>query len=278
MISSAGLSQPKGIPILMYHALVEGGRTGTIGGSEDPVYTIEKVQFEAHIRQLITLGFETVLLRDVVAWLSGKGVLPPKSVMITFDDGHVSNLTLAFPILEKYKYHAEFFLTTNYVGKPGYLERKQIKELRMGEMGIGSHTVSHPMLDELTPCRIREELGDSKKFLEDLLGEEVIGLSVPGGRINSTVPAIARDAGYRTILTSKSGVNEIGQDLYSLKRITVRRSTLLSDALMQRGYDRIGNRIVQEIFDGGKKLLGNKRYTRIRNAVLQSRWGLRGKP
>ncbi|MHB1459389.1 MAG: polysaccharide deacetylase family protein [Armatimonadota bacterium] len=270
MTSLAGLSQPKGIPILMYHALVEGERTGGIGSSEDPVYSIEKEQFEAHIRQLTAKGYESILLRDVITRISGKGILPPKSVMITFDDGHVSNLTLAIPILEKHKCHAEFFITTGYVGKPGYLDRKQIKSLQKAGMGIGSHTVSHPMLDELEPSRIQEELGDSKKFLEELLGEEVIGLSVPGGRINSTVRAIAHDAGYRTILTSKSGVNGRGQDLFNLKRIPVRRSTLLSGALLQQGYDGIGSRIIQGIFDGGKALLGNQRYECLRNRLVRS--------
>ena len=269
MTSSVKLRQPNGVPILMYHALMEGERHGNVGGYEDPVYTIGKDRFEEHMRELAALGYETVLLRDVIAWFLGEGVLPTKSVMITFDDGHVSNLTMAIPILAKYKYYAEFFITTGYVGKPGYLDSEQIQAIRKAGMGIGSHTVSHPMLDALEVRDIEKELRISKDFLEDLLGEEVIGLSVPGGRVKSTVRSIACETGYCTVLTSRSGINRIGQDLFNMKRIPVRRSTLFSEALVLRGYDRIGARVIQEILDGGKVLLGNRRYARIRNWFVQ---------
>jgi len=266
-------SDIKGVPILMYHALVQGSGAGDIAGPEDPVYAIGDDRFEEHVRHLKILGYETISLRKFLDWLLGNELMSPKSIMITFDDGHVSNLTLAVPILAKYNFCAEFFITTGCVGRPKYLDRKQIQALREAGMGVGSHTVSHPMLDNLGEEGIRNELKESKDFLEDLLGEEVIGVSIPGGRTNSDVRSIAFDCGYRAVLTSTLGVNGRRQDPFDIKRIPVRRWTILSQALLERGHDGIITRVLQDICDAGKVLLGNQCYERLRNRLVNSALG-----
>jgi peptidoglycan/xylan/chitin deacetylase (PgdA/CDA1 family) len=123
---------------------------------------------------------------------------------LTFDDGGVSYYTLIADRLESHGWRGSCFVSTDFVGRTGFLTAEQIRDLDARGHTIGSHTASHPpRFSTLTPARMRVEWGDSRKRLEDIVGHAVTVASVPGGYFSSDVAAAAADAGIRTLFTSE---------------------------------------------------------------------------
>lgn len=126
---------------------------------------------------------------------------PETEVEFTFDDGGVSFLTLATPILEKYGLRGTFFISTAYLNTPLFLTTEQVAELVKRGHRIGSHSHTHPVLTELGEERIAEEWHKSVGILKDYASSETIA-SIPNGNGDKTVMQKAAEAGIRKLYTS----------------------------------------------------------------------------
>lgn len=91
---------------------------------------------------------------------------------------------------------------------------------------IGSHTVTHRMLDHLTPQEIREELFESKAKIEAETGRKIDFLSYPGNSYNTTALNLAREAGYRAAFAVDHDLTHFSQNRFALKRIHVQDEAL----------------------------------------------------
>ena len=156
----------------------------------------------------------------VIAEDNKKCKIDTKYYSITFDDGAKSDYTIAFKILKKYNLRASFYIITSRIDSEGYLSKEEIIEMHKSGMKIGSHTHTHAKLSLITEDMIYQELNESKKILEDILGEAITSISVPGGFYNNKVVTIAKQIGYETILTSDFGFNSPNETV--LKRNTVK--------------------------------------------------------
>ena len=122
------------------------------------------------------------------------------AITTSWDDGHPLDLRLA-TLLAKYGLKGTFYVPTKYSEWP-LMTKEQVVELdRMG-MEIGSHTVNHSVLPELTDTDARRELVESRNTLEDLLGKPVPAFCFPKGRFNSRTVALARESGYKLARTT----------------------------------------------------------------------------
>jgi peptidoglycan/xylan/chitin deacetylase (PgdA/CDA1 family) len=194
-ISGALENSYMGITVLMYHAVSK--------AKESNKYTLEEKDFQSHIEFLCTNNYKCILVDEYYQYLLNPSLkIPEKSVVITFDDGHESNYTIAFPLFKKYNFKATFFITTDWIGKHGYMTSKQLKKLKEEGMSVQSHAKTHFFLDEMSIDNIYEELEQSKKVLENILGEKVTFFSFPGGRYNSNVIKFAKEIGYLAFFSS----------------------------------------------------------------------------
>ncbi len=96
----------------------------------------------------------------------------------------------------------EFFLTTNQIGKPGFLNWPESQEMQRAGMSFQSHGADHLDLRRLAPEDLRSQLELSKKTLEDRLGALVDFLAVPYGLFNQRVLDTARAVGYGGVCSS----------------------------------------------------------------------------
>ena len=137
-------------------------------------------------------------------------------ISITFDDAFAGLLDNALPLMRELKIPATVFAVADNLGRrprwpmaPGHPERAEItmtaeQLMRVTNDGwcrIGSHTLTHADLAQLSPQRAEEELIQSKKVLESLLDNTIEDLALPHGSYNDRILAIAQAAGYKRIFT-----------------------------------------------------------------------------
>ncbi len=214
------------IPILMYHKVNPDPRTGGLGLRVPP----EK--FARQMEYLASHGFHTVSLTDVVDHFQSGKPLPPRPVVITFDDGYLDNYTYAFPILKKYGFTATVFVVAHTVGKTNIFDAgrqpvnkmagwRELKEMADYGITIGSHTLDHPNLTRLSLAEARHQIKESKALLEAHLGRPVEVFSYPYGKYNHELARVVRESGYRAAVTTGQGLAGSRDDPFTLKRVRV---------------------------------------------------------
>jgi peptidoglycan/xylan/chitin deacetylase (PgdA/CDA1 family) len=114
------------------------------------------------------------------------------------------------------------------------MDRGQLWEWLAAGHLIGSHTLSHARLTEVTPAQAREEINASKKKLEDLLGRPVVHFCYPYGACNERVRDLVIEAGYRSACTTKFGLNGAATGPFELHRIQARYRSWGLRTLQQR--------------------------------------------
>jgi peptidoglycan/xylan/chitin deacetylase (PgdA/CDA1 family) len=202
-----------GVPILAYHQV----------STEPEVYSIDPDKFEEQMHYLSNNGYTAISLAELFAANSGGQPLPPKPVIITFDDGYTDNYQTALPIMEKYGMKGTVFVIAGQVGQPGYMTWDQIKFMQAKGIEIGSHTYSHIALTDIGQPQLVDELGRSKQVLETNLAKPVNFLAYPYGQYNPSTIAAVKQAGYIGACSGLPGLGTIKDDAYQLKRVNIPR-------------------------------------------------------
>lgn len=196
-----------------------------------------------------------------------------RSLVITFDDGHESNLHWAAPILETMELRGHFFLPTTWIGqRKHFMDWNGVRRLASHGHTIGSHSATHAFLTSCNASQMHEELAGSRLTLEDQLGYEVSSISMPGGRWNEDVLRACAVAGYKTVYTSEPGYFRpafVSGDLRMptvIGRFAVQRRASLSAI---KGYSDgtwLTTKRLQTLYQvrgGIRRLLGDRTYQRL---------------
>jgi peptidoglycan/xylan/chitin deacetylase (PgdA/CDA1 family) len=251
------------LPVLMYHGLHSGPEDP---GVYDAVYSVEPRDFIAHLDWLAENGYGTTRLRDLDSPDDSR-----RRTVITFDDGDISNLQVALPALLERRMVAEFFVTADFVGRPGRLAPQDLRTLADAGMSVQAHGCSHRYLDDLSLAEVEEELSLSKYRLESILDEPVTALALPGGRGGERERALALGMGYVDVLGSVPGRNRQWSRGQYLQRLPVTRGLSLTDfanMVSGRGVLPLTMQARFHVLAWTKRLLGNRRYEHLRTWML----------
>ncbi len=124
-------------------------------------------------------------------------------ILFTFDDGGISNLKSA-QILEEFGLKGMYFITTKRIGTKGFLAKEDILNLHNSGHIIGSHSHTHPMIfRSLNYEKMVEEWKTSKQILEEIIDEEILYASVPGGDSDLKTYQSASEAGISFVFDSE---------------------------------------------------------------------------
>jgi peptidoglycan/xylan/chitin deacetylase (PgdA/CDA1 family) len=253
-----------GVVFLMYHELEMPGRTLF---QTEPGYVRYILRADAFRLQMETLkseGWRGISVGEAVR------SFPPKTVAITFDDGCETDLITAAPLLCELGFGATFYITTGWAGHTGFLSHSQIRELASLGFEIGSHSMNHLYLSDLDDAGLHREIAESKTQIEQVLGKPIEHFSCPGGRYDSRVAEIARNAGYCTVSTSDTFVNTASTDHFALGRIAIMRNTSLGEfRKLSQGRGLWRSRFEVRLRTAAKTMLGNTTYDRLRERVLR---------
>ena len=222
----------EGFPILCYHKP-------------------EPVPAGARIKGLyLEPGFFRQQIRELAK--AGVTFLPPglpqrtQALAITFDDGFVSNLEAAVPVMREFGCRAINYLVADRIGKTSdweaadggeahpLMDEPQIRDWMAAGNWVGAHTCTHPRLSRISRERAREEIVSGKKKLEDRFGVPIEHFAYPFGDYDEVVMGIVREAGFKTACTMERGVNAADSDPFRLKRWTARYPTRTLKSLMEK--------------------------------------------
>ena len=181
--------------------------------------------FKKQLAYLRQHGWRPVSLKDYLADQQGKLTLPAKSVAITFDDGFQNFFSFARPLLKEYGYTATVFLVTDKINSNDrdFLSWEEILRLKEEGFSFGAHTRSHAVLTSLPLEQVKQEIEESKKIIEEKLGETVEFFSYPYGGFDSDIQTTVREAGFLGAVITPSGPGP-KEGPFSLKRIGVNRN------------------------------------------------------
>jgi peptidoglycan/xylan/chitin deacetylase (PgdA/CDA1 family) len=163
------------------------------------VYTLDRGAFREHLAAIRSSRGRTI---GLVGTPGNNGSETP--IFLTFDDGYLSSYTIVADELERYNWRGHFFIPTDWIGRAGYMDADQIRELRRRGHLIGSHSCSHPeRMSALPMADLLWEWARSCAILESILGEAVNTASVPNGYHSRAVTTAASAAGIRILFTSE---------------------------------------------------------------------------
>lgn len=187
---------------LLYHDVVESGGSSSSGlnipGAAQ--YKLECSAFERHLAAIARAPrSRPVTLTDLTQLDAGT-----RPILLTFDDGGVSAYERTADMLEARGWRGHFFVITDCIGSPGFLDARQIRALRRRGHVIGSHSCSHPVpITACAPAQLEHEWRESIRVLAEILGEPVDTASVPGGYYSRRVAEAAAAAGIRALFSSE---------------------------------------------------------------------------
>lgn len=217
------------IPILMYHSIQE-------GSSDRRRYhdiNISPKRFAEQMEFLRDSGYRTIEL-DSVAQTLVNGPKDSKHVIITFDDGYRNFLTEGYQSLSAFGHGAVMYVASGLIqeerGKFNgreCLNWNELRELRSKGIEIGSHSVTHPELRHLGLARVKEELGRSKKIIEDKIGHAVTSFAYPYAfpeaetEFVKTFRHLVESEGYHNCVTTILGRTNSSSDVFLLPRLPI---------------------------------------------------------
>ena len=247
--------------ILMYHGII--ADQSSVPADRETgagLYDVSAENFSTQM-EFLKNHFYTVTVAEEA------DLINKSKLLITFDDGEKNNFQSAFPVLKRCVFPAYFFITVERIGKKGYMNWEELKELRDANMFIGSHGLTHRILTELKEKEVEKELAQSKLALEQNLKISVDYFSVPRGFYDARIIEMARRAGYKKIFTSAPGAPAEG---FCLGRMAVKGDWNLKrfeQALS--GEVPAGEDIFNFFKNAAKKVLGGRAYDNARTSILK---------
>jgi peptidoglycan/xylan/chitin deacetylase (PgdA/CDA1 family) len=192
-------------------------------------------------------------------------------VLVTFDDGEETVLTEALPRLQRLGIRAALFMTTAWIGRPGYLDGDGLRALLRAGWLVGAHGHTHRFLTTLSDAELADELHRSRDILRDLLGAAPTDLAFPGGRTSPAVERAAAAAGYTRLWSSLPGLNPTLEPGAPLRRTAVRRGEPLQRfELLVAGSPvaHLADRVNVACKSAVRQALGDDRYHAFTGRIL----------
>ncbi len=205
------------VPILCYHQIRDFRSTdGKIGKD----YIVPVANFREQMKLLSDSGYHSILPDQLYDYLATGKALPSKPVMITFDDTRLDQYTAALPELNKYGFKGAFFIMTVSIGRPGYMNREQIKQLADEGHVIGSHTWNHENVKKYAEADWATQVDKPSKQLQEITGRPIEYFAYPFGLWNKNAIKNLKQHGFKSVF-QLSDRRDTDDPLFSIRRIIV---------------------------------------------------------
>jgi peptidoglycan/xylan/chitin deacetylase (PgdA/CDA1 family) len=220
------------VPILLYHYV----RTNPVASDREGFrLSVTPASFARQMALLHAAGAHAVSLAEVMRALAGGPPLPPRSLVLTFDDGHDDFAYRAVPVLQENGLTATSFVVPGFLGKSSYMTVDQLHAVVAAGMTIGAHTMHHVDLAAVSPSVAADEITRSRSTLQQMTGQPVADFAYPYGFFTSRVVAMVASAGFADAATTEPGTRQYASQRFLLRRNEVSGYDTLSSFAQKAG-------------------------------------------
>jgi peptidoglycan/xylan/chitin deacetylase (PgdA/CDA1 family) len=235
-LSASGAASPgtvrphnRPVPILMYHVI-----GSPPAGSPFPDLYVNREDFALQLAWLHAHGYHAVSLRRVYDYWKHGDALPPRPIVLTFDDGYRQDFTRARPLLAQRHWPGVLNLAVRNL-LDGKLTVRQIRQMIRQGWEIDAHTINHIDLTTLGGSSLRHEVAGSRAWIRRRFHVAVDFFCYPSGRYDARVIAAVRAAGFLGATSEGAGRASPRDGFFSLPRIRVSRSDGVSGLAAKLG-------------------------------------------
>ncbi len=199
-------------PILLYHHVDPEGT--------DPRYNVLPDVFATQMQALEDWGYTTITATQLIQAIAEGAPLPPRPIVITFDDGHYSVYEYAFPVMEEHGFFGVTYIVANRMKSYGFTGVPQLEEMISAGWEVGSHSYTHSDLT-LDRSIAFTEIYDSRERLSESLSQAVMTFAYPYGKFDHYLGDRTGKWGYIGAMGLGTGYTHQQNSIYYLQRIEV---------------------------------------------------------
>ena len=203
------------VPILMYHVL-----SPPPANAPYPELYVRPADFAGQTAWLAAHGYRAVTLQRVFDSWRGAATLPAKPVVLSFDDGYLSDVKTALPVLKARGWPGVLNLEVANLKPVWGIRPPGVRKLIAAGWEIDAHTLTHPDLTQVDPARLRDEVAGSRAAIRKQFHVPVNFFCYPAGRYDAAVIAAVQQAGYLGATTTNYGLAK-ASELYTLARVRI---------------------------------------------------------
>lgn len=208
----------RAVPILMYHVIADPPESAPF-----PDLYVSRADLRAQVRWLARAGYEAVTLGRVLDAWSGRATLPPRPIVLSFDDGYRSHVTAALPILAARRWPGVLNLDLSNLGPTWGVGASGVRRLSSAGWEIDAHSLSHADLRSLSGSALTREVSGSRREISRRFGVLPRFFCYPAGRYDAEAIAAVKAAGYEGATTTEHGLASPHGSPFTLARVRVSR-------------------------------------------------------
>jgi peptidoglycan/xylan/chitin deacetylase (PgdA/CDA1 family) len=215
----------------MYHRIIPLAQAG----DSLPGLVVSPALFAAQMDGLARAGWHTITAAQLLDDLAAGRRPPPRTFVITFDDGYDDGYTFALPVLRAHGFVATYYVIAGRIGNaPGPLEAltpQHVQALAAAGMEIGNHTRNHVDLATAPPATVRYQVIAASAKIESLVGQAPTTFAYPFGKWSFDAAAEVEAAGMGIAFTTVEGAREEWATRFASPRIRVGPGTTAGELL-----------------------------------------------
>lgn len=209
-----GTPSKEPVPILMYHVLAAAPPNALY-----PKLFVPPAELAAETDWLSAHGYQAITLQQLFAAWAGLRALPPKPIVLSFDDGYLSDYTVGLPTLRRHHWPGVLDLAVKNLA-PGDIMPWEVRRLIGAGWEVAAHTVSHVDVTTLGPAQLHHEVAGSRAALRGMFHVPVDFFCYPLGHYDARAIAAVKAAGFQGATTENEGLGRPSQ-AFTLARIRI---------------------------------------------------------
>ena len=205
------------MPILMYHVIAD-----PPARARHVELFVSRTDFNAQMHWLHSHGYGAVTLREAYDFWFHGGWLPLRPIVISFDDGYLSQHVNALPILRELNWPAVLNLKLNALKSRYTLPPWRVRDMLRAGWELSAHSITHPDLTRLDDAELWHQVHDGRMLLQSWFRAPVEFFCYPSGRYDARVIRAVREAGFLGATATTYGIGR-PEDIWRLNRIRIER-------------------------------------------------------